>query len=197
MSETSTFQYLISINSDLKQRYEEVKRMLVYASSSYYDAAGNLFEHYLKHVAKFKGIPIDNNDSHGKLFTKLRPYFIEELKIGRDAMNSAHSLSSRVNFHKHNQLLNADKDQVIDSLSKIFLIYSAVSHEENKDFHEFFDYTYYYEIFGCFSPVNMIQMFKEMKAKAKDLNKENQAIGDAFETKFEILVNLVQKGIHH
>ena len=86
---------------------------------------------------------------------------------------------------------------MIDSLSKIFLIYSAVSSEENKDFHEFFDYTYYYEIFGCFSPASMIKMFKEMKAKAKDLNKENQAMEDAFETKFEMLVNLVQKGTYH
>ena len=172
MRNTVSFSYLKSINNELKCRYNEVELMIMYAAASFYDSAGNLVEHYLKYISQIKKVKVEKTDSHGKLFNRLTPYFLDELGLDENTYNKIKRLSQSINSHKHYRYLETTKYDLVKYLNNFFNLYALASKDYNKDFNEYFDKQYFDDLYGLLSPKSLINIFRSVRLEEKEIAEE-------------------------
>ena len=192
MNEICTFNYLKSISPALKTRYRQVEFNLMVSSYSYYDSLGNLLENYLKYVAKIKNIKVESEDSHGKLFSKLSVFVLEELSFNRNKFYSMRNLSRQINSHKHYQPLNMEKNKAIAELHGFFDLYAKVSLHELSSFTEYFDIEHFNQIYGIYSPKAQIELFISIRNNMKDSVKGIEDKSDSLSKKLSIFQSLLE-----
>jgi len=158
-----TFKYLQSINRELKNRYLEIEKMILYASSSFYDALGNLLESYLAYVALYNKIRIEIGASHGKITNTLRPLLTNFMSMDEKTFNQIKQISGNVNMHKHNRMRYVDCNTCLSNMHTFFDFYAVVSKYTIPTFQETFDIQYYKNLYGMMSSTNIIQLIKTFK----------------------------------
>lgn len=184
-----TFQYLKRINSNISDRYYEVEKMIMYASSSFFDALGNLLEVYMVTVAKKNNIKIEHGMSHGKISNVLQPFLFNVVKMDLYTFQRIKQISERINKHKHNIIKYINREVCTNNLESFFDFYSLIAEYEWPQFSEKFDYQYYNNIYGIFSLNNLKNLINGYKELA---DKVDENINNSLEkvNKFEKLINI-------
>jgi len=171
-----TFKYLQSFNKEIKNRYLEIEKMILHASSSFYDALGNLLESYLVYVAMYNKIRIEIGASHGKITNTLRPLLMDFMSMDEKTFNQIKQISGNVNMHKHTRMRYVDCNTCVSNMHSFFDFYAVVSKYTCPTFQETFDFQYYRNLYGMMSSTNIIQLIKTFKETSINQKEEVQNI---------------------
>lgn len=191
LNRMDTFKYLQKISPDIKNRFKETEKMIMYASPSFYDALGNLIESYFSYVALYYKIRLEIGASHGKMTNALKPLLIEFMGIDERLYNNIKKISSNVNMHKHNDRMGyLDSSSCVWNMNTFFDLYSQITKDSQKAFDETFDYQYYKDIYGIFSMNNIKMIIKSYNELSNDTKTEVKSMQSQIDKYMKIVEKL-------
>ncbi|MBR2024682.1 MAG: hypothetical protein IKA02_02610, partial [Clostridia bacterium] len=182
-----TFEFLKQISNRVYERYLTLEKNIKSASNSFYDSYLDLQEELLRQIVADFDIEIISRRSFGELLKikEIESIFYEELKLNQYTYEKMMDYSLKVNSHKHKGEKKIELETVYKYLTVFYEVSSTYARYRGFSY-EFFDRSYFEEIFDFFEKENL-----QLKRQLEDYREivEESNLNYAEKEKYRLLLS--------